>query len=172
MTEIRVLCKVQALYAFKSNDPSSLCFEQDDYIDVLTKLPSGWWDGLCNGMRGWFPSNYVKTVEDNESPLEREARIRNVAYRLSLMSNTNTAHWTQQRTEDGVDTYYYNDVTGEMRIDPPSEFERFRESSLTLENNESLWSDQSTIASSLMEREVRANGGLLFLSFYQLMGFI
>lgn len=46
MTEIPILCRVQALYPFKSNDPSSLSFEQDDYIEVLTKLPSGWWDGL------------------------------------------------------------------------------------------------------------------------------
>lgn len=40
-----LLCRVQALYPFESSDPSSLCFEQGDYIDVLSKLPSGWWDG-------------------------------------------------------------------------------------------------------------------------------
>lgn len=46
MSEIPILCRVQALYAFRSNDPSSLSFNQDDVIDVLNKLPSGWWDGL------------------------------------------------------------------------------------------------------------------------------
>lgn len=46
MTSVPILCRVQALYPFKSNDPSSLCFNQDDQIDVLNKLPSGWWDGL------------------------------------------------------------------------------------------------------------------------------
>ncbi|KAI7905570.1 SH3 domain-containing protein, partial [Cokeromyces recurvatus] len=64
MTSHPLLCRVQALYPFESDDPSSLKFEEGDFIDVLTKLPSGWWDGWCNGNRGWFPSNYVKTVED------------------------------------------------------------------------------------------------------------
>lgn len=46
MAETQVLCTVQAVYSFKSNDPSSLSFTQDDVIEVLHKLPSGWWDGL------------------------------------------------------------------------------------------------------------------------------
>jgi son of sevenless-like protein len=46
MTSIPIICRVQALYPFRSNDPSSLSFNKDDYIDVLNKLPSGWWDGL------------------------------------------------------------------------------------------------------------------------------
>lgn len=27
---------------------------------------SGWWDGLLREERGWFPSNYVKTLEPSE----------------------------------------------------------------------------------------------------------
>ncbi|KAI9299747.1 SH3 domain-containing protein, partial [Cunninghamella echinulata] len=50
---------VRALYAFRSNDKSSLEFEQGDIIEVLNQLQSGWWDGWCKGSRGWFPSNYV-----------------------------------------------------------------------------------------------------------------
>lgn len=45
MASPSLLCRVQALYPFESNDPSSLRFEEGDYIDVLSKLPSGWWDG-------------------------------------------------------------------------------------------------------------------------------
>lgn len=40
-----LLCKVKANYAFESNDPSSLHFKEGDIIEVLCKLPSGWWDG-------------------------------------------------------------------------------------------------------------------------------
>ncbi|RCI06127.1 hypothetical protein CU098_011230 [Rhizopus stolonifer] len=66
-----LLCKVKANYAFESNDPSSLHFKEGDIIEVLCKLPSGWWDGWCCGRRGWFPSNYVQvlqeyTLADNE----------------------------------------------------------------------------------------------------------
>ncbi|KAG0749124.1 hypothetical protein G6F16_003124 [Rhizopus arrhizus] len=149
MTEVPIICRVQALYPFKSNDPSSLCFEQDDYIDVLTKLPSGWWDGLCNGMRGWFPSNYVKVVEEVEQILEPDFRRRNTEYRLSLLSN-HTPEWIIQKTEDGVDTYYYNTITGEMRIDPPNEE---GEQVCHVENSGNRWSDQSTLTSSNIDRE-------------------
>ncbi|KAI8970475.1 SH3 domain-containing protein [Mycotypha africana] len=72
MSQIEILCRVQALYSFSSNDPSSLSFEQNDYIDVLNKLPSGWWDGLCNGARGWFPSNYVRVICDEKSCFQEQ----------------------------------------------------------------------------------------------------
>ncbi|CAO3699808.1 unnamed protein product [Rhizopus stolonifer] len=125
---------------------------KNDYIEVLTKLPSGWWDGLCNGMRGWFPSNYVKIIQEDEPILEPEVRTRNAEYRLSLLSN-HTPNWTIQRTEDGIDTYYYNTVTGEMRIDPPNE-ESPDEIVYAQENNENRWSDQSTLTSSNIEKEI------------------
>lgn len=31
-------------------------------IQVITQLESGWWDGVINGVRGWFPSNYCAVV--------------------------------------------------------------------------------------------------------------
>lgn len=40
-----VICRVKALYAYESNDPSSLSFKPDAIIDVLAQLESGWWDG-------------------------------------------------------------------------------------------------------------------------------
>lgn len=41
----KIICRVKAIYPFYSNEPSSLNFEKDDYIDVLAQLDSGWWDG-------------------------------------------------------------------------------------------------------------------------------
>ncbi|KAL9553336.1 hypothetical protein MBANPS3_003335 [Mucor bainieri] len=109
MSEIPILCRVQALYAFRSNDPSSLSFNQDDFIDVLNKLPSGWWDGLCNGTRGWFPSNYVKIIASNKEQEPDEELIdgpikRNNEYRLSLSYHNasdqqQTNHWISQQHE-------------------------------------------------------------------------
>ncbi|CAO3594389.1 unnamed protein product [Absidia cylindrospora] len=64
MPTVPIICRVRALYSFKSNDRSSLQFEQGDCIEVLNKLKSGWWDGWCNGFRGWFPSNYVQVIEE------------------------------------------------------------------------------------------------------------
>ena len=57
---------VRAQYDFTSPDASALAFVQGDIIEVLTQLPSGWWDGLLNGVRGWFPSNYVERISEEE----------------------------------------------------------------------------------------------------------
>lgn len=59
---------VRALYDFRSTDSSSLSFKKGAIIEVLTQLESGWWDGLLgNDIRGWFPSNYVEKVSDQEA---------------------------------------------------------------------------------------------------------
>jgi son of sevenless-like protein len=58
---------VRALYDYQSNDPSSLSFRRDDIIEVLTRLDSGWWDGLLGDERGWFPSNYVSVISAQEA---------------------------------------------------------------------------------------------------------
>jgi son of sevenless-like protein len=66
---------VRALYDFTSDDSSSLSFEKGALIEVLTQLESGWWDGLLgNDIRGWFPSNYVEVISDEEAEMEMLAR--------------------------------------------------------------------------------------------------
>lgn len=58
---------VEALFPFTGTDASSLSFERGDVIQVLNRLPSGWWDGLLDDDRGWFPSNYVRRILDAEA---------------------------------------------------------------------------------------------------------
>lgn len=60
----------RALYDYQSQDASSLSFYKGDIIEVLTQLESGWWDGLLNDERGWFPSNYVQIVSEQEAESE------------------------------------------------------------------------------------------------------
>lgn len=57
----------RALYDYEAQDPSALSFRTDDIIEVLTQQPSGWWDGLLGEERGWFPSNYVTIISDEEA---------------------------------------------------------------------------------------------------------
>jgi son of sevenless-like protein len=57
----------RALYDYQTRDASSLSFHKDDIIEVLTQLESGWWDGLLRDERGWFPSNYVDVITDEEA---------------------------------------------------------------------------------------------------------
>lgn len=59
----------RALYDYQTRDTSSLSFRKNDVIEVLTRLESGWWDGLLGDERGWFPSNYVTIISDEEAEL-------------------------------------------------------------------------------------------------------
>lgn len=57
----------RALYDYEAQDPSALSFRKDDIIEVLSQEPSGWWDGLVGEDRGWFPSNYVAVISEEEA---------------------------------------------------------------------------------------------------------
>lgn len=58
---------VRALYDYSTEDTTSLSFRAGDVIQVLKQLDSGWWDGIVNGQRGWFPSNYCILVPPGET---------------------------------------------------------------------------------------------------------
>ena len=72
----------RALYDYQTNDASSLSFRRGDIIEVLTRLESGWWDGLLGDERGWFPSNYVTVISDQEA----EAALSASDYEVSQSS--------------------------------------------------------------------------------------
>lgn len=61
---------VRALYNYDADDQTSLSFQQGDIIQVLTQLESGWWDGVINDVRGWFPSNYCAVLSGPDDPGE------------------------------------------------------------------------------------------------------
>ncbi|CAH1766356.1 10207_t:CDS:2, partial [Entrophospora sp. SA101] len=105
---------VRALYDFNSETHSSLSFRKNDKIQVLTQLESGWWDGLCNGHRGWFPSNYVTTendedIDDIEVEVTKECHdVADDKEGLDLdLEGDKLSDWMVQHTPDGV-MFYYN----------------------------------------------------------------
>jgi hypothetical protein len=44
---------VVALYDYKGTESNQLEFKAGDIISIVKKDESGWWDGLCQGQRGW-----------------------------------------------------------------------------------------------------------------------
>jgi son of sevenless-like protein len=62
---------VRALYDFSSDDQTSLSFRRGDTIQVITQLESGWWDGVINDTRGWFPSNYCQVITESADAIVR-----------------------------------------------------------------------------------------------------
>ncbi|GAB5585161.1 hypothetical protein Unana1_00061 [Umbelopsis nana] len=121
-----VICRVRALYPFQSTDQSSLCFKQGDYIEVLAQLESGWWDGWCDGQRGWFPSNYVEVIQEDDRLSTSPVNTPNARLSLDLSATIDVSfgqelppEWEMEAEEGGKGYYYYNKVTGEMRQSHP-----------------------------------------------------
>lgn len=55
--------QVKGLFDYNTADAAGLSFRQGDIITVYKRLPSGWWEGMVDGKRGWFPSNFVSAPE-------------------------------------------------------------------------------------------------------------
>lgn len=69
----------RTLYDYQNTDPYSLCFRKGDVVEVLSRLDSGWWDGLLGDQRGWFPSNHVTVITDDEAEALYQGPSRDVA---------------------------------------------------------------------------------------------
>lgn len=138
---------VRALYDYEADDRTSLSFHEGDVIQVITQLESGWWDGVINGVRGWFPSNYcqiinstdevpetdqqengsVDTVEDEyeDDPYDDDDGDTSEPEELPLEGTaigekSKADYWIPQATPDGR-LFYYNTMTGESSSELPLE---------------------------------------------------
>ncbi|KAH8366065.1 hypothetical protein KR093_008829 [Drosophila rubida] len=78
--------QVTAQHSYKSDEPDVLQLEQGDVVNVLRKLPDGWYQGerIRDGAVGWFPGSYTK--EENSA----HVRSRNLKQRHRLLAFTAT----------------------------------------------------------------------------------
>ncbi|KAL2123342.1 hypothetical protein VTJ04DRAFT_3797 [Mycothermus thermophilus] len=141
---------VRALYDYEADDRTSLSFHEGDIIQVITRLESGWWDGVINGVRGWFPSNYCQIItapeelqdledggygdrvdEENEDQDayddgidEDDLSDHDDGEGLPLQDTdpdrSRADFWIPQATADGR-LFYYNTMTGESSMELPLE---------------------------------------------------
>ncbi|KAG0253551.1 hypothetical protein DFQ27_007342 [Actinomortierella ambigua] len=109
--EVQVL--VRALYDFQSDDATNLTFRKDDVIQVLAQLESGWWAGNIDGRQGWFPSNYVQIIGEDDLEYDDDPDDANSADDL----------WLPQTTPDGQ-VFYYNQRTHESAWTIPESEDR------------------------------------------------
>lgn len=96
-----IFCR--ALYDYQAEDMSSLSFSRGDIIEVLTQLETGWWDGLLNGQRGWFPSNYVVLISAQEAEQELRANAEEGEWGQDSQEHIGPTNdfWMPQVTMDG-----------------------------------------------------------------------
>ncbi|KAF5460433.1 hypothetical protein F2P56_020298 [Juglans regia] len=50
----------KAVHSFDAQADGELSLSVDDYVVVRQVAPTGWSEGECNGISGWFPSAYVE----------------------------------------------------------------------------------------------------------------
>ncbi|KAF3770434.1 ras GEF [Cryphonectria parasitica EP155] len=138
---------VRALYDYEADDRTSLSFHEGDVIQVITQLESGWWDGVINGVRGWFPSNYCQIITSQDELPEGHSQENGLGDSLEEeldeesyddeegdmseleelpLEGTNFGekskadYWIPQATPDGR-LFYYNTMTGESSSELPLE---------------------------------------------------
>eukprot|EP00960_Hanusia_phi_P034445 751078-Hanusia_phi.AAC.3 len=56
---------VRAICAFEAQRPHELSLKVGEFVVILRKHPSGWWEGCStrDGRRGWIPSNHVEEID-------------------------------------------------------------------------------------------------------------
>ncbi|GJJ15620.1 hypothetical protein Clacol_009898 [Clathrus columnatus] len=126
-TEYLPVIFCRALYDYQAEDLSSLSFSKGDIIEVLTQLETGWWDGLLHGQRGWFPSNYVIPISEQEAELELRINHEEGEWGQDSQEHIGPTNdfWMPQVTMDGrvSKIFYVNTQTGESANELPSEID-------------------------------------------------
>ncbi|CAM4365384.1 unnamed protein product [Leuciscus chuanchicus] len=54
--------KVVALYSYDTGNPGDLVFQEGDIIYLTSRTEDGWCEGVLNGVKGYFPGNYVEST--------------------------------------------------------------------------------------------------------------
>lgn len=53
---------VVAIYDYAKDKDDELTFMEGAIIYVVKKNDDGWFEGVCNGVTGLFPGNYVESI--------------------------------------------------------------------------------------------------------------
>ncbi|TRY58500.1 hypothetical protein DNTS_004916 [Danionella cerebrum] len=57
-----LLCSVVAIYDYTKDKDDELSFMEGSIIYIIKKNDDGWFEGVCNGVTGLFPGNYVESI--------------------------------------------------------------------------------------------------------------
>jgi son of sevenless len=124
----------RAKYDYQSADDASLSFRRGDIIEVLTRLDTGWWDGLLGEERGWFPSNYVDIISDEEADIG-----------LAALEQQQQQQQQQQPNVQVMPTY---PLSSSQSTSTQSTLARSSMAQSRLHNDQRTWPDGDTNSSS------------------------
>ena len=66
-----VLCciewRAKVTFSYMAENDDELSLEVGQEVLITNQEEEGWWEGVMNGRKGVFPSNFVETVEEEPS---------------------------------------------------------------------------------------------------------
>ncbi|KAJ6164926.1 hypothetical protein N7470_003598 [Penicillium chermesinum] len=95
---------VRAMYDYDADDHTSLSFRRGDIIQVLNRLETGWWDGVIDNVRGWFPSNYCQIITELDLDDYGEQLMQGHEEDLSAESGLDEDYGNGHDEEDDLDS--------------------------------------------------------------------
>ncbi|KAI9156037.1 Ras guanine nucleotide exchange factor bud5 [Blastocladiella emersonii ATCC 22665] len=96
-----VVAVVEALYDYTAQEPNCINLVRGAIVYVVEKHDSGWWDGVCSGHRGWFPSNFVRAVDlaaGTPAPPPPEQQLQPAAAHSTSTDSNATTTWSDDAT--------------------------------------------------------------------------
>ena len=57
--------EVIVIYNYKAQEDDELTLRVNDIIKDVTVGEGGWWTGVLNGKRGFFPDNFVQVTNNS-----------------------------------------------------------------------------------------------------------
>ncbi|ORY50820.1 ras GEF [Rhizoclosmatium globosum] len=106
-----------AKYDYQGTDDTKLTLAAEDSITVIQKAASGWWFGTVGLRRGWFPSNFVHSIEEHSVSVSASLNSGGLnSAGLNSGGLAASALNIRCETDDGR-IYYVNAVTGETAWD-------------------------------------------------------
>ncbi|KAJ3323661.1 hypothetical protein HDV06_001391 [Boothiomyces sp. JEL0866] len=115
MKEVQVV----AIYDYEATDQQNLPFKKGDIIRVITRLPSGWWMGELNSVRGWFPSNYVTLPElkvEKQEPIPEPQPEPESTDQLGIQTQNTLIEETLTEIHQQIDDVHNKDTHGDIAI--------------------------------------------------------
>ncbi|KAG7088582.1 hypothetical protein E1B28_012559 [Marasmius oreades] len=146
----------RALYDYTAQDASALTFRTGDVIEILSQQPSGWWDGLLGDERGWFPSNYVAIISEEEAELQMSGSESN-AESQTLATNSQSRLSVVDMSEALMRG---SSAENEQWLE--SEFSESRDSMVDLTN--ATLENRTTSSSDFWMPQVASNGQIYYIN--------
>jgi len=85
---------VQAIAPYEARNDTEVSLELGKYYKVvLTESRGKWYQTIINGNRGWFPTSYIKRVEDEDDVIHASALRKRRSFKRDMsQSKSNDEH--------------------------------------------------------------------------------